>query len=32
MGVVVNLVVMVVIVNLLIDILSGWVNPKVRVG
>jgi peptide/nickel transport system permease protein len=31
MGVVVNLVIMVVIVNLIIDILSGWVNPKVRV-
>jgi peptide/nickel transport system permease protein len=31
MGVVVNLVVMVVIVNLLFDIVSGWVNPKVRV-
>jgi len=31
MGVVVNLVVMVVIVNLIIDVLSGWVNPKVRV-
>lgn len=31
MGVVVNLVVMVVVVNLLIDVMSGWVNPKVRV-
>lgn len=31
MGVVVTLVVMVVIVNLVIDIVSGWVNPKVRV-
>lgn len=30
MGVVVSLVVMVVIVNLVIDIISGWVNPKVR--
>ena len=30
MGVVVSLVVMVVIVNLVIDILNGWVNPKVR--
>jgi peptide/nickel transport system permease protein len=31
MGVVVTLVVLVVIVNLVIDIVSGWVNPKVRV-
>jgi peptide/nickel transport system permease protein len=31
MGVVVNLVVMVVIVNLLFDVVSGWVNPKVRI-
>ena len=32
MGVVVTLVILVVIVNLLIDILTGWVNPKVRVA
>ncbi len=32
MGVVVTLVVLVVIVNLVIDIVSGWVNPKVRVS
>ena len=31
MGVVVTLVVLVVIVNLVIDVVSGWVNPKVRV-
>ncbi|GAA3100625.1 ABC transporter permease [Kribbella aluminosa] len=31
MGVVVTLVVLVVVVNLVIDIVSGWVNPKVRV-
>lgn len=31
MGVVVTLVVLVVIVNLVIDVISGWVNPKVRV-
>lgn len=31
MGVVVTLVVLVVIVNLVIDIVSGWVNPKVRI-
>jgi peptide/nickel transport system permease protein len=31
MGVVVTLVVLVVLVNLVIDIVSGWVNPKVRV-
>ncbi|TCC44309.1 ABC transporter permease [Kribbella capetownensis] len=31
MGVVVTLVVLVVIVNLAIDVVSGWVNPKVRV-
>lgn len=32
MGVVVTLVVLVVLVNLVIDIVSGWVNPKVRVS
>lgn len=31
MGIVVVTVILVVIVNLLIDIVSGWVNPKVRV-
>jgi peptide/nickel transport system permease protein len=30
MGVVVVLVVVVVIVNLLIDLVNGWINPKVR--
>lgn len=31
MGIVVSLVIMVVVVNLVIDVASGWVNPKVRV-
>lgn len=31
MGIVVVMVILVVLVNLLIDIVSGWVNPKVRV-
>jgi peptide/nickel transport system permease protein len=32
MGVVVVMVLMVVLVNLLIDVAYGWLNPKVRVS
>lgn len=32
MGVVVYTVVIVIVVNLLVDILNGWLNPKVRVS
>jgi peptide/nickel transport system permease protein len=32
MGVVVYTVIVVVVVNLLIDLANGWLNPKVRVA
>ena len=32
MGVVMYTVVVVIVVNLLVDILNGWLNPKVRVS
>ena len=32
MGVVVYTVLIVIVVNLLVDILNGWLNPKVRVS
>jgi peptide/nickel transport system permease protein len=31
MGVVVYTVVIVIVVNLLVDLINGWLNPKVRV-
>ena len=32
MGVVLYTVVIVIIVNLLVDLMNGWLNPKVRVS
>ncbi len=32
MGIVVNLIVMVVIVNILLDLVNAWINPKVRIS
>jgi peptide/nickel transport system permease protein len=32
MGVVMYTVVVVIVLNLLVDILNGWLNPKVRVS
>jgi peptide/nickel transport system permease protein len=32
MGVVVFSVVVVIVVNLLVDLINGWLNPKVRVN
>jgi peptide/nickel transport system permease protein len=32
MGVVTYTVIIVIVVNLLVDILNGWLNPKVRVS
>jgi peptide/nickel transport system permease protein len=32
MGVVIYSVIIVIIVNLLVDIINGWLNPKVRVS